>query len=82
MYYQVALTCKASYLMPPFEFHELKNQLLEMCEWGFIQASDSPQEALVLLVWKKDGGIRMCADIACENAHNFGLEQPLVLPRS
>ncbi|KAM0067440.1 putative nucleotidyltransferase, Ribonuclease H [Helianthus debilis subsp. tardiflorus] len=53
---------KAPYLLAPTEMLELKKQLDELLEKGFIQPSSSPWGAHVLFVKKKDGSMRMCID--------------------
>ena len=53
---------KAPYRMAPKELHELKTQLEELLEKGFIRPSVSPWGASVLFVKKKDGSMRMCID--------------------
>ncbi|GKA02720.1 putative reverse transcriptase domain-containing protein [Tanacetum coccineum] len=52
---------KAPYKMAPVELKELKDQLQELLERGFIRPSVSPWGALVLFV-KKDGSMRLCID--------------------
>jgi len=49
---------KAPYRMAPAELQELKKQLEEMIEKGFIRPSASPWGAPVLFVKKKDGSMR------------------------
>ena len=44
------------------ELRELKTQLQELVDKGFIQPSTSPWGALVLFVRKKDGTLRLCID--------------------
>ncbi|PKA58914.1 hypothetical protein AXF42_Ash001007 [Apostasia shenzhenica] len=44
------------------ELQELKTQLQELLEKGYIRPSVSPWGALVLFVKKKDGTLRMCID--------------------
>ncbi|GJT69577.1 putative reverse transcriptase domain-containing protein [Tanacetum coccineum] len=53
---------KAPYRMAPIELKELKEQLQEMLENGFIRPGVSPWGAPVLIVKKKDGSIRLCID--------------------
>ena len=53
---------KAPYRMAPLELKELKTQLQEMLDRGFIRHSISPWGAPVVIVKKKDGTIRLCID--------------------
>ncbi|GKV15612.1 hypothetical protein SLEP1_g26388 [Rubroshorea leprosula] len=53
---------KASYRMAPKELKELKVQLEELLEKGFIRPSVSPWGAPMLFVKKKDGSMRLCID--------------------
>ena len=53
---------KAPYRMAPRELKELRDQLDELSEKGFIQPSTSPWGAPVLFVKKKDGSLRLCID--------------------
>ena len=48
--------------MAPVELKELKLQLQELLEKGFIQPSVSPWGALILFVNKKDVTLRLCID--------------------
>ena len=50
------------YCMAPAELKELKEQLKDLLEKGFIRPSISPWGAPVLFVRKKDGSLRMCID--------------------
>ncbi|WMV43384.1 hypothetical protein MTR67_036769 [Solanum verrucosum] len=50
------------YRMAPAELKELKEQLKDLLDKGFIRPSISPWGALVLFVKKKDGSLRMCID--------------------
>ena len=50
------------YRMAPTELKELKSQLQELLDKGFIRPSVSPWGAPVLFVKKKDGTLRMCID--------------------
>nr|AAL79340.1 Putative 22 kDa kafirin cluster; Ty3-Gypsy type [Oryza sativa]AAM48279.1 Putative 22 kDa kafirin cluster; Ty3-Gypsy type [Oryza sativa Japonica Group]AAP53268.1 retrotransposon protein, putative, Ty3-gypsy subclass [Oryza sativa Japonica Group] len=53
---------KAPYRMAPVELKELKLQLKELEDKGFIHPSVSPWGAPVLFVKKKDGSLRLCTD--------------------
>nr|GFA49987.1 putative reverse transcriptase domain-containing protein [Tanacetum cinerariifolium] len=53
---------KAPYRMAPIELKELKDQLQELLERGFIRSSVSSWGAPVLFVKKKDGSMRLCID--------------------
>ncbi|TYK14163.1 ty3-gypsy retrotransposon protein [Cucumis melo var. makuwa] len=53
---------RAPYRMAPAELKELKLQLQELLDKGFIRPSVSPWGAPVLFVKKKDGSIRLCID--------------------
>ena len=53
---------RTPYRMAPTELKELKTQLQELLDKGFIQPSVSPWGAPVLFVKKKDGTLRMCID--------------------
>jgi multidrug efflux pump subunit AcrB len=44
------------------ELKELKKQLKELQEVGYIRSSSSPWGASILFVQKKDGSQRMCVD--------------------
>jgi hypothetical protein len=53
---------KAPYRMAPFELKELKIQLEDLVDRGFIRPSVSPWGAPVLFVKKKDGSLQLCID--------------------
>ena len=53
---------KAPYRMAPVELQELKQQVQELLDQGLVRPSVSPWGAPVLLVKKKDGGMRLCVD--------------------
>uniref|UniRef100_A0A2N9IM06 CCHC-type domain-containing protein n=1 Tax=Fagus sylvatica TaxID=28930 RepID=A0A2N9IM06_FAGSY len=53
---------KAPYRMAPTELKELKEQLQDLLDKGFIRPSASPWGAPVLFVKKKDGSMRLCID--------------------
>ena len=50
------------YRMAPLELRELKGQLQDLLDKGFIRPSTSPWGAPVLFVKKKDGSLRLCID--------------------
>ncbi|XP_057518465.1 uncharacterized protein LOC130799384 [Amaranthus tricolor] len=53
---------KAPYRMAPAEMEELRKQVEELLEKGYIRPSVSPWGAPVLFVRKKDGSMRLCID--------------------
>ena len=53
---------KRAYRVSGPELVELKKQIDELSEKGYIRPSTSPQAAPVLFVEKKDGTKRMCID--------------------
>jgi hypothetical protein len=59
---------RKSYLMPPNELAELKIQLQDLLDKGFIRPSASPWGCLALFVKKKDDSLRLCVDYRPLNA--------------
>ena len=57
-----ALISKAPYRMAPMELKELKIQIQELLDKGFIRPIVSPWGAPVVFVKKKDGSMRLCID--------------------
>ena len=55
------------YHMSPLELEELKRQLTDLLEMGFIRPSQSPYGAPVLFVPKKNGKLRFCVDFRALN---------------
>ena len=53
---------RAPYRMAPADLKELKVQLQELLDKGFVRPSVSPWGAPVLFMKKKDGTLRMCID--------------------
>ena len=53
---------RAPYRMVPTELKEMKTQLQELLDKGFVRPSVSPWGAPVLFVKKKDDTLRMCID--------------------
>ena len=58
----MTLISKAPYRMAPIELKELKTQLQELLDKGFVRPSVSPWGAPVLFVKKKDDTLWMCID--------------------
>jgi len=57
-----AIASKAPYRMSTLELVELKLQLKEMFDKGYIRPSVLPLGALLLFIKKKDGTLRFCID--------------------
>jgi hypothetical protein len=63
--------------VPPKELAELKNQLKELLDKGYIRPSSSPWGCPALFVKKKDGSLRMCVDYRPINADTIKNKYPL-----
>jgi hypothetical protein len=59
---------KRPYWMPPAELAELKKQLQDLLDKGFIRPSTSPWGCPALFVKKKDESLRLCIDYRPLNA--------------
>jgi hypothetical protein len=70
---------KRPYKMSVEELKELKKQLTELQEAGYIRPSSSPWGASVLFVQKKDGSQRMCVDYRSLN--DVTVKNKYLLPR-
>ena len=68
---------KAPYRMAPAELEELKRQLEELMEQGFIRNSASSWGAPILFVKKKDGSLRLCIDYRMLNQATIKNKYPL-----
>jgi hypothetical protein len=68
---------KRPYRMAASELAELKKQLEELQQSGFIRPSSSPWGAPVLFVKKKDGSMRMCVDYRGLNEVTIKNKYPL-----
>jgi hypothetical protein len=68
---------KRSYRMPPNELAELKIQLQDLLDKGFIHPSASPWGCLALFVKKKDNSLRLCVDYRPLNAVTIKNKYPL-----
>ncbi|KAE8690557.1 Detected protein of unknown function [Hibiscus syriacus] len=67
----------APYRMAPKELKELKVQLQELFDRGFIRHSTSPWGAPVLFVKKNDGSLRLCIDYRKLNKMTVKNKYPL-----
>ncbi|KAG8473009.1 hypothetical protein CXB51_034924 [Gossypium anomalum] len=67
----------APYRMAPTELKELKSQLQELTDKGFVRLSFSPWGAPVLFVKKKDGSMRLCVDYRQLNKVTIKNKYPL-----
>ncbi|GBG76707.1 hypothetical protein CBR_g22926 [Chara braunii] len=65
------------YWMSPGELDELRRQLKELAEKGWIRPSVSPYGSPVLFVRKKEGTLRMCIDYRGLNAITVKNREPL-----
>ena len=68
---------KAPYRMALTELKELKEQLQELLEKGFIRPSASPWGAPVLFMKKKDGTMRLCINYSELNQVTVRNKYPL-----
>ena len=73
------LTFITPYRMAPMELKELKLQLKELLEKGFIRLSVSPWGASVLFVKKKDGTLQLCVDY--RQLNKMTVKNKYLLPR-
>lgn len=65
--------------MAPKELQELKMQLQELLDKGFIRPSVSPWGVPILFVKKKDGSMRMCIDY--RDINHLTIKSKYPLPR-
>ena len=66
--------------IPPHLFEEVKQYLQQMVGVGAIRRSFSPWARAVVLVRKKDGGLRLCIDLQKLNNHTIkdGYSLPII----
>lgn len=68
---------RPTYRMSVAELQEVRKQLEELTELGFIRPSTSPYGAPILFVRKKDGTLRMCIDYRALNKITVKNRYPL-----
>jgi hypothetical protein len=68
---------RRSYRMPPNELAELKTQLQDLLEKGFIRPSSSPWGCPAIFIKKKDQTLRMCMDYRHLNEVTIKNKYPL-----
>jgi hypothetical protein len=68
---------KRPYRMSVDELEELKKQLKELSDKGYIRPSASPWGSPILFMKKKDGSMRMCIDYRNLNAVTVKNKYPL-----
>jgi hypothetical protein len=73
----MASISRRSYRMPPNELAELKTQLQDLLDKGFIRPSSSPWGCLAIFVKKKDQTLRMCVDYRPLNEVTIKNKYPL-----
>ena len=71
--------CRPTFRQTNRELEELKKQLAELVEQGFIRPSESAYGAPILFVKKKDGGLRLCVDYRALN--DITVKNKYMLPR-
>lgn len=64
-------------MMAPVELKELKDQLKDLLDSGFIWPSTSPWGAPSLFFWNKDGSLRMCINYRQQNKLTIKNKYPL-----
>ncbi|KAA0041284.1 uncharacterized protein E6C27_scaffold128G002760 [Cucumis melo var. makuwa] len=69
----------APYRMAPPELEELRRQLKELLDGGYIQPSKAPYGAPVLFQKKKDGSLRLCIDYMALNKITIKNRYPIPL---
>ena len=70
---------KASYRMSTMELVEMRKQLLELLDSGYIQPSKAPYSALVLFQKKQDGSLQMCVNFRALNKLTVKNKYPVPL---
>ncbi|KAL9256840.1 Retrovirus-related Pol polyprotein from transposon 17.6-like protein [Drosera capensis] len=70
---------RAPYRMAPTELEELRKQLKDLLDAGFIRPSKAPYGAPVLFQKKKDGSLRLCIDYRALNKVTIKNKYPIPL---
>ncbi|XP_025759064.1 uncharacterized protein LOC112843922 [Oreochromis niloticus] len=63
--------------VPPAHYQQLRQVLTDMEEKGIIRKSISEYASPLVMVWKKDGGLRICTDFRWLNARTLRDAHPL-----
>lgn len=63
--------------VPPAHYQKLRQVLTDMEEKGIIRKSSSEYASPLVMVWKKDGGVRICTDFRWLNARTLKDAHPL-----
>lgn len=63
--------------VPPAHYEKLRQVLTDMEEKGIIRKSSSEYASPLVMVWKKDGGLRICTDFRWLNARTMKDAHPL-----
>lgn len=63
--------------VPPAHYEKLRQVLTDMEERGIIRKSSSEYASPLVMVWKKDGGLRICTDFRWLNARTIKDAHPL-----
>uniref|UniRef100_A0AAV2MMH4 ribonuclease H n=1 Tax=Knipowitschia caucasica TaxID=637954 RepID=A0AAV2MMH4_KNICA len=63
--------------VPPAHYQKLRQVLGDMEERGIIRKSTSEYASPLVMVWKKDGGLRICTDFRWLNARTLKDAHPL-----
>nr|GEX75652.1 uncharacterized protein [Tanacetum cinerariifolium] len=71
------LPAKAPYRMPPPKLEELRNQLKELMDVGYIRPLKDSYGAPVLFQRKKDGSLRMCIEYRALNKVTINNNYPI-----
>ncbi|KAL2087418.1 hypothetical protein ACEWY4_016246 [Coilia grayii] len=63
--------------VPPAHYQKLRQVLTDMEEKGIIRKSSSEYASPLVMVWKRDGGVRICTDFRWLNARTLKDAHPL-----